>query len=57
MDPISSRYIPDAINFNFFGYTVREITWYWHQTYGLVCIDIWMDNGMFFTIHFLSIEL
>lgn len=51
------EYIPDAFNFNLFGYTVREITWYWHQTYGLVCIDIWMDNGQFFTIHFLTIEV
>jgi hypothetical protein len=51
------EYIPDALNFNMFGYTVREISWYWHQTYGLVCIDIWMDNGDFFTIHFLTIEI
>jgi len=51
------EYIPDAINFNLFGWTVRAITWYWHQTYGLVCIDIWMDTGEFFTIHFLTIEL
>jgi len=51
------EYLPDPINFNLFGYTVRQINWYWHQTYGLVCIDIWTDDGHFFTIHFLTIEL
>jgi hypothetical protein len=51
------EYIPDALNFNLFGWTVREISWYWHQTYGLVCIDIWMSDGTMFTIHFLTIEV
>lgn len=51
------EYLPDAINFVMFGYTIRQINWYWHQTYGLVCIDIWTDDGQFFTIHFLTIEI
>jgi len=51
------EYIPDEIDYEMLGYVIREMTCYWHETYGLVCIDIWTEDGQWFEIKFVSIIL
>jgi len=49
------EWIPYEIPSQYFGYTVREIMWYWHESYGLVCVDFWTEEGEFIEVHFVDI--
>lgn len=49
--------IPYGIPSNFFGFTIRVIIWYWHPDYGLVCADVYTEEGDHITIEFVSIDL
>lgn len=49
--------IPYEIPSNYFGYTIREIIWYWHPDYGLVCVDCWTDDGEYIKVVFIDIEI
>ena len=51
------EWIPPEIPSNFFGFTIREITWYWHPVYGLVCADVYTEEGDYIEIVFVSIDL
>jgi hypothetical protein len=52
-----SETIPYEVPSSFFGVTIRTIIWYWHPQYGLVCADVYTDQGDYFEIEFISIEL
>jgi len=49
--------IPYGIDFQLFGITIRSITWYWHPDYGLVCVEIYTDQGDYIEIVFVQINL
>ncbi|MBN1339565.1 MAG: hypothetical protein JXA03_09585 [Bacteroidales bacterium] len=49
--------IPYGINVQLFGITIRSIVWYFHPTYGLVCVEIYTEQGEYFEIEFISIKL
>ena len=49
--------IPYGINVQLFGYTIRSICWYFHPTYGLVCVEVYTEQGEYFEIEFISIKL
>lgn len=49
--------IPYGINFQLFGYYIQSIIWYWHPTYGLVCVDVYTSDGQFIEIIFFQIDL
>lgn len=51
------EWIPYEIPSQYFGYTVREIIWYWHQDYGLVCVDFYTEEGDFIEVEFVQIDL
>lgn len=51
------EWIPNEIPSTYFGFTIREIIWYWHPDYGLVCVDVYTDDGQYLNIEFISIEL
>lgn len=51
------EWIPEEIPSSFFGMTIREIIWYWHPTYGLVCVDVYTDQGDHINVEFLQIDL
>lgn len=51
------EWIPYEIPSEYFGYTIREIIWYWHPDYGLVCVDVYTEEGYFMNIEFISIDL
>lgn len=51
------EWIPYEIPSDYFGYTIREIIWYWHPDYGLVCVDVYTDEGYYMNIEFISIDL
>lgn len=49
--------IPYGINVQLFGITIRTIVWYFHPVYGLVCVEVYTEQGEYFEIEFISIEL
>jgi|GEM_PF-884543 len=49
--------IPVEIPSTFFGYTIRQIIWYWNPVYGLVCVDVYTDQGEYFTVDFITINV
>ncbi|MEZ5082893.1 MAG: hypothetical protein R2750_05530 [Bacteroidales bacterium] len=49
--------IPYETPSTYFGFTIRTIIWYWHPTYGLVCVDVWTDQGDYLEIVFVQIDL
>ena len=49
--------IPSGLNIELFGFTIRTILWYWHPTYGLVCIEVWTEEGDYYEIEFVSIDI
>jgi hypothetical protein len=51
------EYIPPEVNSTYFGFTIRQIIWYWHPVYGLVCVDVYTDQGEYFHVVFVSIDL
>ena len=51
------EWIPYAIPSEYFGFTIREIIWYWHPDYGLVCVDVYTEEGEYLNIEFVSIDL
>jgi hypothetical protein len=51
------EFIPYEIPSDYFGYTIREIIWYWHPDYGLVCVDVYTEEGDYLNIEFISIDL
>ncbi|MEZ5195545.1 MAG: hypothetical protein R2764_03875 [Bacteroidales bacterium] len=51
------EWIPEEIPSTFFGFTIREIIWYWHPTYGLVCVDVYTEEGDYIEVVFVNIEL
>jgi len=51
------EWIPYDIPSEFFGYTIREIIWYWHPDYGLVCVDVWTEEGQYISVDFVQIDL
>lgn len=51
------EWIPYEIPSDYFGYTIREIIWYWHPDYGLVCVDVYTEEGQYLNIEFISIDL
>ena len=51
------EWIPEEIPSQFFGITIRSITWYWHPSYGLVCVDVYTDQGEYIKIVFVQIDL
>lgn len=51
------EWIPNEIPSDYFGYTIREIIWYWHPQYGLVCVDFWTDAGEYIKVVFIDIDV
>ncbi len=51
------EWIPYAIPSEYFGYTIREIIWYWHPEYGLVCVDFWTDEGDYVKVVFIDVDV
>lgn len=49
--------IPDEIPSDYFGYTIKEIIWYWHPDYGLVCVDIYTEEGEYIKVVFVDIDV
>lgn len=49
--------IPYGINFQLFGVYITAIVWYWHPTYGLVCVDVYTSDGQYIEITFINIDL
>lgn len=49
--------IPEGIPSTFFGLTIRTIIWYWHPVYGLVCADVYLDDGSYIEVNFITIDL
>lgn len=49
--------IPYGLNFQLFGIYIQSIIWYWHPTYGLVCVDIYTTDGQFIEVTFIQIDL
>jgi hypothetical protein len=49
--------VPYEIPSTFFGFTVRDIYWYWHPDYGLVCVEFYTDQGDFVKVVFVDIEV
>ena len=44
--------IPEAFNSTVLGRTIRTIAWYINPTYGIVCVDIYLDDGGFINLEF-----
>ena len=49
--------IPYEIPNVYFGYNIRHIYWYWHPTYGLVCVDFLTEEGELINVEFINIDL
>jgi len=51
------EWIPYEIPSQYFGFTVREIIWYWHPDYGLVCVEFYTEEGDYIKVVFVQIDL
>lgn len=44
--------IPEEINSTILGYTIRTIEWYISPIYGIVCVDIYTEDGEYINLEF-----
>jgi len=51
------EWIPVETPSEYFGLTIREIMWYWHPDYGLVCVEFYTDKGDYYEVVFVQIDL
>lgn len=51
------EWIPYEIPSTYFGFTVREIYWYWHPDYGLVCVEFYTEQGDYVKVDFIVIDV
>jgi hypothetical protein len=49
--------IPEGIPNSYFGLKISSIVWYWHPEFGLVCVEFYTDEGDFYTVEFVQIDL
>jgi hypothetical protein len=49
--------VPEGIPNNYFGLEIDSIVWYWHEVYGLVCVEFYTTDGNFYEVEFVKIDL
>lgn len=49
--------VPEGVPNNHFGFEIQSIIWYWHQDYGLVCVEFYTTDGEFHEVVFVQIDL
>ncbi|MCF8368182.1 MAG: hypothetical protein K9G76_04010 [Bacteroidales bacterium] len=51
------EWIPYETPSTYFGLTIRSIYWYWHPVYGLVCVEFTTEEGDFYEVVFVNIDV
>lgn len=49
--------VPEGVPNTHFGFEIESIVWYWHQEYGLVCVEFYTTDGEFYEVEFVKITL
>lgn len=49
--------VPEGVPNFHFGFEIESIVWYWHQDYGLVCVEFYTTDGEFYEVEFVKITL